>query len=82
MPEAHIAVTAVSDEGDTVIVWGMPVDAPDQAEPVGFAFHAKGQDADAALTVQASRLARGDEVVITYAPVATGWHIARGMSRR
>ncbi len=80
MPDTHIAVTAVSDEGDTVIVWGRPVDAFDEVEPVGFAFHAKGEDADAALAARASRLARGDEVVIEYVPVATGWNIARGMS--
>lgn len=82
MPDAHIAVTAVSDEGDTVIVWGRPVDGPDEAEPVGFAFHAKGEDADAGLAARASRLARGDETVIEYVPVATGWNIARGMAHR
>jgi len=82
MPDAHIAVSAVSDEGDTVIVWGRPVDAFDEAEPVGFAFHAKGKDGDAGLAARASGLARGDEAVIEYVPVATGWNIARGLLPR
>jgi hypothetical protein len=82
MPVAHIAVSAVSDEGDTVVVWGRPVRDPDEVEPVGFAFHARGEDADAGLAEQASRLASGDEVVIEYVPVVDGWNVARGLSFR
>jgi hypothetical protein len=39
---AHITLTAVTDEGDTVIVWSRPKDAPDDTEPDGYVFQAKG----------------------------------------
>jgi hypothetical protein len=64
MPIARITVTAVSDEGDDVIVWGRPEDAPDDSEPVGFVFQAKGEHADDGLAERASRLAPGAEAVI------------------
>jgi hypothetical protein len=76
MPIARITVTALSDEGDTVIVWGRP----DDSEPIGFAFQAKGEQADVGLAERASRLARGTEAVIDYASVAGDWNLARGLS--
>lgn len=80
MPIARIRVTAVSDEGDTVIVWGRPEEAADGSEPVGFAFQAKGAEADVGLAERASRLGRGAEVIIDYAVVADGWNVAGGLS--
>ena len=79
MSVARITVTAVSDEGDTVIVWGRSEHAPDD-EPVGFVFQAKGEHADAGLAERASRLSRGTEVTIDYISVAADWNIAGGMS--
>ena len=35
MPIVRITVTAVSDEGDNVIVWGRPEHAPSEGEPIG-----------------------------------------------
>ncbi len=80
MPVARITVTAVSDEGDTVVVWGRTEHAPDGSEPVGFAFHTKGADADVGLAERASRLGGGTEAVIDYATVAVDWNVARGLS--
>ncbi|MCJ7779938.1 MAG: hypothetical protein MUQ27_03865 [Acidimicrobiia bacterium] len=80
MPIARITVTAVSDEGDNVIVWGRPEHAPDDSEPVGFVFQAKGEQADVGLAERASRLACGAEAVIDCASVAGGWNLARGLS--
>lgn len=80
MPVERITVTAVTDEGDNVIVWGRPEDAADDTEPVGFVFQTKGEQADVGLAERASRLARGTEVVIGYAAVAEGWNIARELS--
>jgi hypothetical protein len=80
MPIARITVTAVSDEGDDVIVWGRPEDAPDDSEPVGFVFQAKGEHADVGLAERASRLTSGAEAVIDCASVAGGWNLARGLS--
>lgn len=79
MPIARITVTAVSDEGDNVIVWGRPEHAPDDSEPVGFAFQTKGERADVGLAERASRLACGAEAAIDYASVAVGWNLARGL---
>ena len=67
MPIARITVTAVSDEGDNVIVWGRPEQAPDDSELVGFTFQAKGERVDVALAERASRLACGVEANIDYA---------------
>ncbi|MCJ7781061.1 MAG: hypothetical protein MUQ27_09560 [Acidimicrobiia bacterium] len=80
MPIARVTVTAVSDEGDSVIVWGRPEHAPDDSEPVGFVFQAKGEWADVGLAERASRLACGAEAAIDYASVAVGWNLARGLS--
>ena len=80
MTIARITVTAVSDEGDSVIVWGRPEHAVDDSEPVGFVFQTKGPQADVGLAERASRLARGTEAVIGYASVADDWNIARELS--
>ena len=80
MPTARVVVTAVTDEGDNVIVWGRPENAARDSEPVGFVFQAKGAQADALLAEQASRLARGSETVISYATVADDWNLASGLS--
>ncbi len=80
MPIARIRVTAVSDEGDNVIVWGRPEHAPDDSEPVGFAFQAKGAQADVGLAERASRLACGADAVIDYVSVTVDWNLARGLS--
>jgi len=80
MPVAHVTVTAVSDEGDVVVVWGRSEGAHDEGEPVGFAFQTKGERADVELAERASRLVRGNEVAIDYEPVAAGWNIGRGLA--
>ena len=80
MPVARITVTAVSDEGDTVIVWGRPEHAPDDSEPIGFAFQTKGDQADVGLAERASRLARGTEAAIDHTSIAGDWNLARGLS--
>jgi hypothetical protein len=80
MPTARITVTAISDEGDTVIIWGRPDNASDGSEPVGYAFQAKGGHDTAALAEQASRLAAGTEAVVEYTVVVEGWSIARALS--
>jgi hypothetical protein len=80
MPTTRITVTAVSAEGDTVIVWGRADSAPNGTEPVGFAFQAKGDDATVALAEEASRLAAGTEAIIEYTVVAEGWNLGRGLA--
>jgi hypothetical protein len=80
MPMARIVVTAVTDEGDIVVVWGRPEQAAEDSQPVGFAFHAKGERADVALAARASRLVSGTAAVIEYASVTDGWSIASGLA--
>lgn len=80
MPLARITVTSVSDEGDSVIVWGRSDYATDESEPIGFVFQVKGEDADVGVAERASRLGYGTEVIIDYAAVAVGWNVARGLS--
>lgn len=80
MPIARVTVTAVSDEGDNVIVWGLPEHAADESEPIGFVFQTKGAQADVGLAERASRLVRGAETVIGYVLVADGWNIANELS--
>lgn len=80
MPVARIRVTAVSDEGDSVIVWGLPEHAPDDGEPIGFVFQTKGEQADVGLAERASRLARGSEAVIDYVSVTVDWNLAKGLT--
>ncbi len=80
MPVARIKVTAVSDEGDNVIVWGRPEHAPEDSEPIGFAFQTKGEQADIGLAERASKLAYGAEAVIEYAAMTKDWNLARGLS--
>jgi hypothetical protein len=80
MPVARVTVTAVNDEGDTVIVWGRPHHAADNTEPVGYAFQTKGDHDAAALAEQASRLAAGTAAIIDHTPVVDGWNIARSLT--
>jgi len=80
MPTAHIAVTAVSDEGDTVIVWGRPDHAADDSDPVGYVFQAKGGHGTVALAEAASRLASGTEAVIEYTEMVDGWNVASSLT--
>jgi hypothetical protein len=80
MPIARITVTAVSDEGDSVIVWGRTEHAQDDSEPIGFAFQTKGEHADIGLAERASRLRHGTEAVIDYAPMTKDWNLARGLT--
>lgn len=79
MPTACITVTAVSDEGDNVIVWGRRAHAAHDSQPIGFVFQAKGERAEIRLAEQASRLARGTQAVIDYTSVADDWNVARGL---
>lgn len=80
MPIARIIVTAVSDEGGSVVVWGRLEDAADHSESLGFVFQAKRAQADVGLAERASRLARGTRAVVDYTPVTNVWNIARGLS--
>ena len=80
MPIARIAVTAVSDEGDNVVVWGRPEHVPSEGEPIGFVFQTKGEQADIGLAERASRLVVGTEAAIDYIAVAGGWNLGRGLS--
>ncbi len=80
MPIARIRVTAVSDEGDNVIVWGRTEHVPDNSEPVGYAFQAKGAHADIGLAERASKLVFGTEAVIEYTSITKDWNLARGLS--
>ncbi len=77
MPVVRITIAAVSDEGDTVVVWGRPGHAFDDGEPIGFVFEAK---IDVGLAERASRLACGDVVIIDATPVADGWNRACGLT--
>ena len=79
MPIARITVTAVSDEGDNVVVWGRPNHAPYEGESIGFVFQTKGEHADTGLAKRASRLVAGTEAAIDYTPVAGGWNLGRGL---
>ena len=80
MPIVRITVTAVSDEGDNVIVWGRSEHAPSEGDPIGFVFQTKGEQADIGLAERASRLVDGTETAIDYTPVAGGWNLGRGLS--
>lgn len=80
MPIVRITVTAVSDEGDNVVVWGRPEHAPSDDEPIGFVFQAKGERADIGLAERASRLVDGTAVVVGHTPVASGWNLGTGLS--
>ena len=80
MPVARITVTAVSDEGDHIIVWGRPEHGSEDGKPIGFAFQTKGDLGDVELAERASRLARGTEAAIDYVPVVGDWNLARGLS--
>lgn len=79
MPVARIAVTAVSDEGDSVIVWGRPEHDPNESKPIGFIFQTKAEQADLALAERASKLTGGTVVVIDYTSIADDWKLARGL---
>lgn len=80
MPIARITVSAVSDEGDNVVVWGRTEYVPDDSEPVGYAFQTKGEQADIGLAERASRLAYGTEAVIEYDRMTRDWNVARGLT--
>lgn len=80
MPIARIKVTAVSDKGDNVVVWGRTEYVPDDSEPVGYAFQTKGEQADIGLAERASRLAYGTEAVIEYDRMTRDWNVARGLT--
>lgn len=80
MPTARVTVTAVSDEGDTVIVWGRPPGARSDSQPIGYAFRAESDPGTVALAEQASRLAAGTEAVIDYVAVTGEWCRARGLA--
>ena len=80
MPITIITVTAVSDEGDTVVVWGRPDDAPDDSEPVGYVFQTRGDDHTVALAERASRLVSGTEAAVEYTAVTEGWNLGRGLA--
>ena len=71
-----VTVTAVSDEGNQVIVWGRVAPARSGTHAIGFVFRAAGEDADVMLAEQASRLRRGAMVIIEYRPVVDGWNLA------
>jgi hypothetical protein len=75
-----IIVVSVIDEGDTVIVRGLPEDAGETSVPLAFAFHTKGERGSIERAVAASRLVRGSTVVIEYESVAEGWNLARRLS--
>jgi len=80
MPVARIKVTAVSDHGDDVIVWGRTEHVPADSEPVGYAFQTKGEHADIRLAERASKLAYGTDAVIEYTVITKHWNLARGLS--
>ncbi len=80
MPIAWIKVTAVSDAGDNVVVWGRTEYVPKDSDPVGFAFQTKGEHADIGLAERASKLASGTEAVIEYVSIAKDWNLASGLS--
>lgn len=80
MPVARITVTAVSDEGDTVVVWGRLEGGAHEDEPTGFVFQTKGEHAASGLAERASRLVADTPAVIEYTPVAGGWNLGRGLS--
>ncbi len=80
MPVARITVTAVSDEGDHVVVWGRTEHGSDVGEPIGFVFQTKGELSDVELAERASRLTPGTEAVIDYTPVVGDWNLAKGLS--
>ncbi|MEA3502810.1 MAG: hypothetical protein U9R47_08555 [Actinomycetota bacterium] len=80
MPLVRIRVTAISDEGDSVIVWGRPEQASEDSEPIGFDFQTNGDQVVVGVVERASRLACGTEAIIDYVPVAAGWNLAKGLS--
>jgi hypothetical protein len=80
MAAALVTVTAVSDEGNQVIVWGRVAHPETGTDAVGFVFRATGDDANAELAEQASRLRRDSTVIIEYRPVVGGWNLATKMS--
>ena len=80
MPIARVMVTAVSDQGDNVIVWGRTEYVPSNSEPAGYVFQTKGEHADIGLAERASKLASGTDGVIEYVSVAKDWNLATGLS--
>jgi len=80
MSVVRVTVTAVSDQGDEVVVWGRVEEDSDGGDPVGYVFQVKGEHADLRLVKRASNLARGTEVVIEYVAIAGDWNLARGLS--
>jgi len=80
MPTARISVTAVSDEGDSVIIWGRTDQGGSDREPIGYVFRSEGDRDTVALSERASRLASGTEIVIDYVVVTGEWCRALGLS--
>lgn len=80
MPTARIVVTAVTDEGDTVIVSGKPENAASDAAETAFAFQAKGEQGDAEVAELASRLSPGARVAVRYTAISPGWNLGRNLT--
>jgi len=80
MPLARVSVVSVSDEGDSVIVWGRSDSAPEDSELIGYVFGAEGGRDSRALAERASRRASGALATIDYMAVTGEWRRARGLS--
>ena len=68
-PIRSISVAAVSDEGQSVVVWGWTDDAPDDREPVGYVVWAEGDGHTVVSAEGASRLVSGTEAAVEYTAV-------------
>ncbi len=78
MALTRVTVASVIDEGDQVIVRGIPAGGDDE---VAVVFTAKGGSADPGLAERVSRLATGDVVDIDAVIVVGGWYTGRSISR-
>ena len=85
MPTIRIAVTAVTDEGDTVVVYGVADDTRTEvdssAREVAFVVPAKSEEGSADLAERASRLERGALVTVDYRAIEPGWHLIEDLQR-
>ena len=84
MPTIRICVTAVTDEGDTVIVYGVADDpgaeADSPAREVAFVVPAKSEGS-ADLAERASRLERGALATIEYRAIEPDWNLVEDLHR-